>query len=204
VNIRDNPRIVQLKTRLAAVRAELYAAMAEEARLEVENYEVRTPTGPTTLKAMFDGGRDLFVIHNMGVTCPNCTLWADGFNGFYPHIATRAAFFVASPDAPETQAAFAARRGWKFPMISHARTTFAVDMGFVDDDGRPLPGISAFQTQGGKIVRVSANVIQPGDLTGSTIWHLLAMLPEGADGWKPRIDGPAIPAVTEGKLVLPG
>jgi len=148
---------------------------------------------------MFDGGRDLFVIHNMGVMCPNCTLWADGFNGLYPHIAQRAAFFVSSPDPPETQAAFAQKRGWKFPMVSHAGTSFAADMGFVDDKGKSLPGISAFQRDGAKIVRVSATGMAPGELVSSTIWHLLAMLPEGADGWRPEIGEPSIPALTEEK-----
>lgn len=205
MNVRDNPRIVQLKTKVAAARAELYAALAEEGRMDVGDYTFRTLSGQTTLAAMFDGGRDLFVIHNMGVTCPNCTLWADGFNGLYPHVSARAAFFMTSPDPPETQAAFAARRGWKFPMVSHAGTTFAEDMGFTDDRGKPLPGVSAFQKDGGKIVRVSASSMQPGEILASTAWHLLAMLPQGADGWKPSIalagesEPPSIPALTEEK-----
>src|SRR6516162_6332847 len=33
----------------------------------------------------------LFVIHNMGAGCRNCTLWADGFNGMLRHIENRAA-----------------------------------------------------------------------------------------------------------------
>jgi predicted dithiol-disulfide oxidoreductase (DUF899 family) len=201
MNVRDNPRIVRLKMKVAVARAELYEALAEEGRVEARDYAFRTLAGPTTLSAMFDGGRDLFVVHNMGVTCPNCTLWADGFNGLYPHIAQRAAFFVASPDPPETQAAFAQRRGWKFPMVSHAGTSFSADMGFMDDNGKHLPGVSAFQREGTKIVRVSANTMQPGDLMASTLWHVLALLPEGADGWKPRIDGPSIPALTEEKPI---
>lgn len=199
MNVRDNPRIAQLRTKLAEARAEFYEALAEEGRMDVRDYAFRTPAGPTTLSAMFDGGRDLFVIHNMGVTCPNCTLWADGFNGLYPHIARRAAVFVASPDPPETQAAFAARRGWKFPMVSHAGTSFSADMGFIDSNGKHLPGVSAFQRQGAKMMRVSATSMQPGELVSSTIWHLLAMLPEGADGWKPNTGEPSIPALTEQK-----
>ena len=73
---------------------------------------------------------DLFVIHNMGRSCPNCTLWADGFNGIYPHIADRAAFVVASPDPPDVQQSFAASRGWRFPMVSHQGSSFAADMGY--------------------------------------------------------------------------
>ena len=41
--------------------------------------------------------RDLIVIHNMGASCPYCTLWADGFNGIYDHLADRAAFVALQP-----------------------------------------------------------------------------------------------------------
>jgi predicted dithiol-disulfide oxidoreductase (DUF899 family) len=183
----NTPKVVALKAKLAAVRAELNEAMAEAGRREVEDYTLHVLAGPTRLSAMFDGGRDLFIVHNMGVGCANCTLWADGFNGVYPHIASRAAFFVCTPDPPQVQAEFARKRGWVFPMVSHAGTGFAADMGLVDSAGRFIAGVSAFQKDGKKIMRVSATNIQPGDLNSSPIWHLLAMLPEGADGWMPKM-----------------
>jgi predicted dithiol-disulfide oxidoreductase (DUF899 family) len=62
-------------------------------------------------------------------------MWADGYNGIHHHIATRAAFVVSSPEPPEVQRKFAASRGWKFPMISHAGSTFAADMGFRTSNG---------------------------------------------------------------------
>ena len=119
--------------------------IAMEDLIEVKDYEFATLKGPVKLSVLFGDKRDLFVIHNMGLTCPNCTMWADGFNGLFPHVADRAAFVVSSPDAPEKQAAFAQSRGWKFPMVSDATKTFAGDMGFLSDKGQAQPGVSAFQ-----------------------------------------------------------
>lgn len=186
----DNPRVVELRTKFQTARAELQKAMAEDARGEVRDYVFGTTRGPVKLSELFGAKRDLFVIHNMGQGCNSCTMWADGFNGLYPHIADRAAFVMASPEAPEVQAAFAASRGWVFPMVSSfgvsgEENAFAADMGFTNAAGRPMPGVSAFQRQDGKIVRVSAGNFNDWD-EFCPVWRLLDLLPEGADGWRPR------------------
>jgi predicted dithiol-disulfide oxidoreductase (DUF899 family) len=93
------------------------------------------------LSELFGDKADLFVIHNMGQSCPYCTLWADGFNGAYAHLSNRAAFVVSSPDTPEKQRKFAESRHWTFPMVSHEGTTFAEDMGY-HQDGSWMPGVS--------------------------------------------------------------
>ncbi len=183
--LRDNARVKSLQTKLYQVRTELQQALAEAAGGEVRDYEFATLKGPVKLSTLFGNKRDLFVIHNMGVTCPNCTMWADGFNGLYPHIADRAAFVVASPEAPEQQAQFANSRGWRFPMVSDTDKTFATDMGFTDAKGGAQPGVSAFQKDGGKIVRVSASSFNPQD-DFCPVWHLFDLLPEGADGWQAK------------------
>ncbi len=109
--------------------------------------------GPVRLSQLFGGGRDLIVIHNMGASCPYCTMWADGYNGLYAHIATRAALVVSSPDPPDVQRRFARSRGWRFPIVSHQGTTFAADMGYRSRDGGWLPGLSAFRRERDRIVR---------------------------------------------------
>jgi len=69
--------------------------------------------GPS-LAGLFGRKDDLVVIHNMGSSCPYCTLWADGFNGLYDHLANRAAFALSSPDAPAAQKRFAeGPRDWE-------------------------------------------------------------------------------------------
>src|SRR5262249_204452 len=126
----------------------------------------------------------LFVIHNMGAGCAYCTLWADGFNGVYEHLRNRAGFVVSSPDAPAQQQAFAASRGWKFPMISYQGNRFGEDMGYRVHGGAQ-PGVSVFRRKAGKILRVADTGFQPGD-DFCSVWHLFDLIPEGAAGWQPK------------------
>jgi len=151
---------------------------------EVEDYEFATQNGPVRLSSLFGEKRDLIVILNMGTSCPSCTLWADGYSGLYPHIADRAAFAVSSPDVPKVQQRFAAGRGWRFPMVSHAGTSFAGDMCYRSEGGGYRPGISVFRRDGARVIRVSDTGLQPGD-DFCALWHFLDMLPEGPDGWRP-------------------
>ncbi len=185
---KNNPRIVLLEAKLKEARAELHKALADAARGEVADHTFRSADGPLRLSALFGEKRDLFVIHNMGTSCPQCSMWADGFNGFYPHLAQRASCVVASPDPPEVQAAFASSRGWRFPMVCDEGGAFAAAMGFADDAGRVLPGVSVLRRDGARIVRVSASGFDAGFAFGSPVWHLLDLLPEGAGAWKPRQD----------------
>lgn len=185
MNLREAPRIVELRSRLVETRNELRAALAETARTDVGDYVFQTLTGPVMLKALFGGRRDLFVVHNMGTGCNSCTMWADGLNGFYPHISDRAALVVASPDLPAVQAEFAASRGWRFPMVSTKGTTFSADMGFATASGGPMPGVSAFQLKDGKVTRASASPFDDYD-DFCMAWRFFDLLPEGANGWRPK------------------
>src|SRR5262249_12972860 len=84
----------------------------------VKDYTFRRADGGSVrLSELFGDKADLFVIHNMGQSCPYCTLWADGFNGAYAHLSNRASFVVSSPDTPERQRKFAKSRQWTFPMV---------------------------------------------------------------------------------------
>jgi len=185
--LKETARIVNLKTRLAQTQTELQEAYAEAARREVSDYTLANTAGPVKLSELFIGSRDLIVMHTMGLSCPNCTMVCDGFNGIYPHLRERASFVVSGPDEPQAQVAFAHEHGWRFPMVSHARTTFARDMGFVADNGRMLPGVSAFRREGVAIMRVSASNFHA-ETEFCAIWRLLDLLPEGANGWRPKFD----------------
>ncbi|MDP3738793.1 MAG: DUF899 family protein [Hyphomonadaceae bacterium] len=185
MTLRNTPHILELSTRLQAVRKELRQALAETVRADVGEYVFRTLGGAVTLKSLFGGKRDLFVVHNMGAGCNSCSMWADGLNGFYPHIADRAVLVVASPDPPAVQAEFAASRGWRFPMVSTMGTSFSADMGFATASGGPMPGVSAFQMTGEQVARVSASPFDDFD-EFCLAWRLFDLLPEGADGWRPK------------------
>ena len=145
--------------------------------------------GDVRLSELFGDKDDLILVHNMGKSCPYCTLWADGFNGVWPHLQDRAAFVIVSPDDPETQAEFALSRGWAFPMVSDAPGAFTEAMGYLGEhEGRRmrLPGFSTFRRRpDGSIVRIANAPFGPGDPYAG-IWHLFALLDGGAGAWGPR------------------
>lgn len=162
--------------------AELKRAAPRE---RVRDYRLAGWDGETTLSSLFGGKRDLIVIHNMGKGCRYCTLWADGFNGVWRHLANRAGFVVCSPDTVETQKEFARSRQWGFPMVSGAGSTFIEEMGFRGDKSW-LPGVSTFRlADDGTIERVARAEFGPYDLYCG-VWHLIALLAEGEQGWEPK------------------
>jgi predicted dithiol-disulfide oxidoreductase (DUF899 family) len=178
-------RLAGHRKRIAAIRRRMRQIQRQVVPEPVEDYVFTSTRGPVRLSQLFEGKRDLIVIHNMGTHCPNCTMWADGYNGLYPHLQSRAAFVVTSPDPPAAQQRFARSRGWRFPMVSHRGTTFAADMGYATRDGHWRPGISAFRRTRDGIVRLSDTGLQPGD-DFCAAWHMFDLFPDGAAGWHPR------------------
>src|SRR5262245_2680925 len=119
-------QLADYREQIAELRRKMRETQESVEPEEVKDYAFkRAEGGPVRRSELFGAKADLFVIHNMGQSCPYCTLWADGFNGAYPHLGNRAAFALSSPDAPEKQRQFADSRGWKFPLVSHEGTTFA-------------------------------------------------------------------------------
>ena len=178
-------RLSQYRSEIAALRRKMRELQASVEPQEVADYAFATSDGEVRLSELFGDKDYLFVIHNMGAGCPYCTLWADGFNGFVPHIENRAAFVLASPDDPDKQDKFKAARGWRFRMVSYGSSTFAADMGYRGADGGWIPGVSVFKKEGGKVMRVSDTRFGPGD-DFAPIWHFFDLLPEGAAGWRPQ------------------
>lgn len=180
-------RISQYRRQIAQLREQMREAQATIEPEHVKDYEFRRAGGgAVNLSALFGSKDTLFVVHNMGASCPYCTLWADGFNGVFDHLRDRAAFVLASPDSPDQQQKFAQKRGWRFPMVSCQGTTFAQDMGYWRDNG-PMPGVSVFRRRGDQIVRVSDTSFSPGD-DFCSVWHFFDLIPEGAGDWQPRYD----------------
>ncbi len=181
----DMARVAAYRGQIAELRTKMRAVQASIEPEAVQDYGFGTPEGKVRLSDLFGDKRDLIVILNMGSACAYCTLWADGYNGLYPHIADRAAFVVSSPDAPDVQRRFADGRGWRFPMVSHAGTGFASDMGYRGASGGYLPGVSVFRRDGAGIVRVADTGLHPGD-DFCPLWHFLDLMPEGSADWRPR------------------
>jgi predicted dithiol-disulfide oxidoreductase (DUF899 family) len=178
---------------IAALRGEMRALQAAIEPEVVQDYVLEGWDGPVRLSELFGDKRELILIHNMGKGCPSCTMWADGFNGVYDHLASRAAFVVSSPNPVAVQKAFAAERGWRFPMVSHAGTSFAADMGYrrigVDAGGDALggwwPGVSVFRRDEPRILRVSDTELGPGDDL-CVVYSLFDLVPGGSLNWEPK------------------
>lgn len=181
----DTAKLAAYRQQIAELRKKMREIQASITPEPVQDYAFEAPQGRVQMSSLFGDKDTLIVIHNMGTGCVACTMWADGFNGVFPHLQDRAAFVVSSPDEPAKQQRFAADRGWRFPMVSHQGTSFAADMGYIRDGGKMMPGLSVFKRKGGEIMRVADTRFHPGD-DFCNVWHILDMFPEGADGWMPK------------------
>jgi predicted dithiol-disulfide oxidoreductase (DUF899 family) len=190
------------RQQIADIRQQMRLVQADIEPQEVEDYEFRVPDGVVLLSELFGDHEELMVVHNMGSSCPACTLWADGYNGIHQHVTSRAAFVVSSPDTPAVQQQFAADRSWAFPMVSHMGNTFAQDMGYRSAKGW-RPGMSVFRREGQKILRVSDVAWSPGD-DFCTIWHFFDLLPAGAAGWRPQFRYPERAGVKQARACPQG
>ena len=180
------------RAEIAALRADLQALQAKAEPQAVEDYVLDGWDGPVRLSELFGDKRDLILIHNMGVGCTSCTMWADGFNGVYEHLAARAAFVVASPNPVEAQRKFAAGRGWRFPMVSYGRSSFAEDVGYRHRDDDPIDesmggwnaGVSIFRRDGDRILRLADTEFCEFD--GFCVVHsLFDLVPDSDRAWTP-------------------
>jgi len=180
------------RRQISALRDEMRALQLAVEPQEIADYELTGWNGPVRLSQLFGDKRDLILIFNMGRACTSCTMWADGFNGVYDHLASRAAFVVCSPNPVEVQKAFAASRGWRFPMVSHAGGSFAEDLGyrhrgdeFDERLGGWNPGVCALRREEDRIVRLSDAELGPLD-DFCVVYHLFEMIPGGDAGFVPK------------------
>jgi predicted dithiol-disulfide oxidoreductase (DUF899 family) len=173
------------RAEIAAIQKEMRAIQAGVEPEVVADHVLDGWDGSVRLSDLFGDKADLILIHNMGVGCTSCTMWADGFNGVYEHLASRAAFVVASPDPIETQRKAAAERGWRFPMVRYQGEAFARAMGAWADSFGFEAGISVFRKDGDRIVRVSNAELGPFD-GFCVVYHLFDLVPDADADWEPR------------------
>ena len=179
------------RRQIAALQREMRSLQAAVEPQGVEDHVVAAWNGPVRLSSLFGDKRDLLLIHNMGVGCTSCAMWADGFNGVYDHLAARAAFVLASPNPVEVQKRFAASRGWRFPMISYEGSRLAEDLGY-REGGHPLddklggwnPGVSVLRRDGERILRLSDTEFGPLDAF-CVVYHLFDLVPGADPDWEP-------------------
>ncbi|MHB8638009.1 MAG: DUF899 family protein [Fimbriimonadaceae bacterium] len=186
--------IDSLQNEVDLAKQRLAEARKRRAHEPVEDYVFKgVDDGDIRLTELFGDKADLIMVHNMGTGCRHCTMWADGFTGLVPHLQDRAAFVVCSPDKPDVQKKFAAKRNWNFKMVSAHDNSFIRDMGFWQDSGPypgPWPGVSTFHRGvDGRIYRVAKTHFNPND-DFCAVWPFLDMLEDGSNGWEPKYSYP--------------
>ena len=105
-------KIAEIERQIHELNTELNQLRRDNEGTEVENYSFDTLDGSVSLLELFGDKDKLLVIHNMGQGCRYCTLWADGLNGFVPHLESALSLVLVSKDAPDVQRSFANSRGW--------------------------------------------------------------------------------------------
>ncbi len=150
----------------------------------IPDYDFQTLEGATRLSELFGGRDKLLAIHNMGHGCRYCTLWADGINGFLPHLESELAVVLLSKDPPATQRRFANARGWRFRLASHGGGDYMREQ-TTAPGVENMPGAVLYELDNAKILRKNAVVFGPGDMFCSA-WSLLALAGIGADDWTPQ------------------
>ena len=150
----------------------------------IPNYDFETQQGSASLLELFGDKDKLLVIHNMGQGCRYCTLWADGFNGFVPHLESAMALVLVSKDPPALQRKFANDRGWKFRLASHGGGAYIQEQ-TVTPGEKNSPGAILYERKGDKIFRKNSCEFGPGDLYCS-MWGLLGLAGMGEEDWTPQ------------------
>lgn len=179
-----NSEIAALEAQVFELTAKLNDLRQAEPGEPVDNYTFATQSGETSLLEMFGAHDTLLVIHNMGQGCRFCTLWADGFNGFLPHLESTMAVVLVSKDAPELQRQFANNRGWRFRLASHGGGAYITEQ-TVQAGAENMPGAVVYVREGDVIKRKNACAFGPGDLYCSA-WNLLALAGLSEAQWTPQ------------------
>src|ERR671912_1626426 len=100
-----------------------------------KNYQFETDEGSASLRDLFRGRSQLMVYHFMfgpdyTAGCPSCSSIADGFNGFFVHLANHDVALWAVSRAPLAKLqAYKQRMGWGFPRASSLGGGFNIHPG---------------------------------------------------------------------------
>lgn len=172
-------------------------------------YPLVDGSGPVDLADLFAPGHDTLVVHHLMFwadgACPMCSMWLDGLNGVAAHLAQHVSLAVTAPVPLTPLQDWGRARGWdRLRLVSAADTSLGRDLGFVDDDGGQMPGVSVFTRDGREMplppagggVRLFWHG-QPGLVDGgrgidalSPVWNLLDLTPGGRPDWWPGNDYP--------------
>ena len=159
-----------------------------------------TPTTDVRLSELFERpDQPLLLVHFMygkkqTSFCPMCTMWADGYNAVVAHLSQRVNFAILVAGGLTEARSFARSRGWEnLRILSAGDATIKSDLGFEDEEGGQLPGVSVFELQEGAPRHFySSGAVMGGDhyrgmdlLT--PVWNFFDLLPGGRGDWFPSL-----------------
>ena len=177
-------KISEIEYQIYELNKELNELRRNNEGPEVENYSFSTLDGKASLLELFGDKDQLLVIHNMGQGCRYCTLWADGLNGFVPHLESIMSLVLVSRDAPEVQRQFANSRGWRFKLASHGGGDYIKEQTVMEGEDN-MPGAVVYERKGQAIYRKNACIFGPGDLY-CPLWQFLGMAGFSEETWTPQ------------------
>jgi predicted dithiol-disulfide oxidoreductase (DUF899 family) len=150
------------------------------------------------LADLFSGSdRPLIVYHLMygkaqTDPCPMCTMWVDGFDAIAPHLNQNADLAIVAASSIGALREHGRRRGWNnLRLLSAGSSTFKLDLGSEDEEGKQDPRVSVFTKGRDGAVRhfytgsphLDERACERGiDLLCPT-WHLLDLTPQGRGDW---------------------
>ncbi len=183
------------RERVAELRRALPRDTAVEDLVFEELREGRV--APVKLSELFaDPHKPLVLMHFMfgkaqADPCPMCTMWADGYAGAVEHLSQRVNFAVLVAGDVERFDAWARERGWdRLRIVGAGDTALKRDLGFENDDGGQLPGVSVFERGAGGL-RHFYSVCAFGPDGGrmmdllSPVWSFFDLTPEGRGDFFP-------------------
>jgi predicted dithiol-disulfide oxidoreductase (DUF899 family) len=127
-----------------------------------KDYEFDTDEGRASLKDLFRGRSQLLVYHFMFGPdfkggCPSCSAIADGFNGFWEHLAHHDVMLWAVSRAPiEKLQTYKQRMGWTFPWASSDDNGFNSDFNVYASEQEQRTGDYRYNFEPGSAIDPSA------------------------------------------------
>ncbi len=180
-----NPKIRKAEDEIAAKKEQLAELIASEKGKLIPNYTFQDKNGNDILLSdIFGDKEELIIVFYMGIHCKYCTLWGDNYNGIAKPLLDRTAFAVVSNETPQQQQKIRSDRAWIFDMFSRKDNSFGEDLGFVGEEGNPLPGVASFRKKN-EIYVHHRSYFGPGD-NYCNMWDFVSILPKGVNNWQPK------------------
>ena len=179
-------KIDSLRQKIFELGRELRALEKDAPGAPVPDYTFSTLEGDVTLRELFAGHDKLLAIHNMGQGCRYCTLWADGLNGFLPHLESGKGVVLLSKDDPASQWKLANSRGWRFRLASHGGGDYIREQSVLAGENN-MPGVVAYALHEGSVLRKNSAVFGPGDPFCS-LWNFIGLFGLDESSFTPQFD----------------